>query len=397
MLDLFLRNLPDLIVLSIVIWIQFIGARWILNGPARSSSPWIRWTVMVFAAFSFVAVALAISLRAARVARFFPPWFLSWGRALFVIWSLLSVYLFAATLVSQLFRSRIDRTSPGRRRFLKTIRATLFAAPAAVIGYGTFVERTTIRMREQTIPIPGLHPDLDGLRLVQLSDIHMSPFLTLRELERAIDLANETKAHVALVTGDLITGRGDPIDTCMNALTRLRSDAGTYGCLGNHEVYAGIEGYVTERGLRMAMRFLRLESAPLNFGSGAINLAGVDYQTKRYPYLIGADVLVKSGVCNILLSHNPDVFPVAARMGYDLTISGHTHGGQVRVEILREDLNIARFFTPFVDGLYRRPNSSVFVTRGIGTIVLPARLGSPPEVALLTLKAEPRGDTSGAA
>ena len=87
----------------------------------------------------------------------------------------------------------------------------------------------------------------------------------------------------------------------------------------------------------------------------------------------------------MLLSHNPDVFPVAARKGFPLTISGHTHGGQVRIEILGQDLNVARFFTPYVDGLYRRGDSSIFVSRGIGTIGLPARLGAPPEVALITL------------
>jgi predicted MPP superfamily phosphohydrolase len=95
--------------------------------------------------------------------------------------------------------------------------------------------------------------------------------------------------------------------------------------------------------------------------------------------------MIEPGVFNVLMSHNPDVFPVAAKQGYDLTISGHTHGGQVRVEILREDLNVARYFTPFVDGLYEEGGRSIFVSRGIGTIGLPARLGAPPEVALLRL------------
>ena len=94
---------------------------------------------------------------------------------------------------------------------------------------------------------------------------------------------------------------------------------------------------------------------------------------------------MEPGALNLLLSHNPDVFPTAVKKGFDLTISGHTHGGQVRVEILRQDLNVARFFTPYVDGLYREGRSSIFVSRGIGTIGMPARLGAPPEVALLRL------------
>jgi uncharacterized protein len=111
----------------------------------------------------------------------------------------------------------------------------------------------------------------------------------------------------------------------------------------------------------------------------------VDYQRFHRPYLRRAENLIVPGAFNLLLSHNPDVFPVAARKGFPLTLAGHTHGGQVRVEILGQDLNVARFFTPYIDGLYRQENAALFVSRGIGTIGLPARLGAPPEVALLKL------------
>jgi predicted MPP superfamily phosphohydrolase len=171
----------------------------------------------------------------------------------------------------------------------------------------------------------------------------------------------------------------------MGQLARLRADAGVYGCMGNHETYAGIESYVEQNGARMGMNFLRRRAVQLPFGQAVLNLAGVDYQRRGRPYLKAARQFVAPGAFNVLLSHNPDVFPVAAGQGYRLTVSGHTHGGQVRVEILREDLNIARFFTPYVDGLYRQDNSAIFVSRGIGTIGLPARLGAPPEVALLQL------------
>jgi len=92
------------------------------------------------------------------------------------------------------------------------------------------------------------------------------------------------------------------------------------------------------------------------------------------------------GAYNVLLSHNPDVFPVAAQKGYDLTVSGHTHGGQITVEIFDQFLNPARFYTPFVYGLYRHGGASAYVTRGIGTIGIPARVGAPPEIALLRLR-----------
>ena len=385
MLLLLARHLPDAIVLSIVVLMQFVGARWLLR---HATSHWARWTIFALTAASFAAVTLAIAMRAARVARYFPDWWLSWGHAGFICWSLLSVFLFLALAVSKLLPAARPADPTGRRIFLNAARAALFAGPAAVLGYGTFVERTNIRLREQSIPVPGLHPDLYGLRIVQLTDIHMSPFLTARELDYAVNMANETRPHVALVTGDLITGRGDPLDACLDGVARLRADAGVFGCLGNHEIYADVENYTTERGARLGVRFLRSASASLKFGGAAVNLAGVDYQPMHAPYLEGADRLVQPGAFNILLSHNPDVFPIAADMGYGLTIAGHTHGGQVRFEILREDLNIARFYTPYVDGLYRKGAASAFVSRGIGTIVLPVRLGSAPEVAFLRLVPE---------
>jgi uncharacterized protein len=275
--------------------------------------------------------------------------------------------------------------SPARRQFFSAAGAALFAAPAAAIGYGVFVERMNIRLREQKITIPGLPEDFNGLRIVQLTDIHLSPFLSERELARCVAMANETNAHLALVTGDMISVNRDPLETCLKHLAGLHSEAGIFGCLGNHEIYANAEDYATELGARLGIRYLRLQSAKLKFGGTVMNLAGVDYQPFRRPYLVGAEKLIEPGMFNLLMSHNPDVFPVAVRQGYDLTIAGHTHGGQVRVEILREDLNIARFFTPYVDGLYQQGGKTIFVSRGIGTIGLPARLGAPPEVALLRL------------
>jgi predicted MPP superfamily phosphohydrolase len=221
--------------------------------------------------------------------------------------------------------------------------------------------------------------------MVQLTDIHLSPFLSERDLARAVDMANETRPHLALVTGDLITTSNDPLDACLRQLSRLRADGGVFGCLGNHEAYADVEDYVEREGARLGHRYLRHRAERLKFGQATVNLAGVDYQAMHKPYLRGADQLVSPDAFNILLSHNPDVFPVAAGQGYPLTIAGHTHGGQVRIEILHQDLNVARFYTPYVEGLYRDGNAAVFVSRGIGTIGMPVRLGAPPEVNLLRL------------
>ncbi len=213
----------------------------------------------------------------------------------------------------------------------------------------------------------------------------MSPFFSRAQCARAVDLANEQRANLALVTGDLISYHGDPLDDCLDELRRLRSDLGTFGCLGNHEVAADSEDYTTRRGARLGMRFLRHQSQFIEVAGARLNLAGVDYQRKGKPYLVGAAGLRRNGCVNILLSHNPDVFPVAAKQGWDAIIAGHTHGGQITVEYLHPRLNPARFFTPYVFGLYRRGSSSIFVTSGLGTITIPVRFGVPPEIAVLKL------------
>ncbi len=303
-----------------------------------------------------------------------------------MIWAMLSVLWTGAWLAWIALRTSLQPTRlAARRGFLNVAGAALFAAPVAVVAYGVFVQRRNFRLREQDIPIPGLSDDLVGIRIVQLTDIHLSAFLSEQSLAYCVGMANETNAHLALVTGDMITSGRDPLDACLKQLAGLRAEAGILGCLGNHEVYANAEAHAAELGARLGIRYLRSEAVRLKFGGGIMNVAGVDYQRFHKPYLTGAGKMVEPGILNVLLSHNPDVFPVAARQGYDLTVSGHTHGGQVRVEILREDLNIARFFTPYVDGLYRVGKQSIFVSRGIGTIGLPARLGAPPEVALLRL------------
>jgi uncharacterized protein len=95
--------------------------------------------------------------------------------------------------------------------------------------------------------------------------------------------------------------------------------------------------------------------------------------------------LVRPGEMNLLLSHSPDVFPVAAEKGFQLTLAGHTHGGQINVEILNDNVNLARFFTPYVLGRYEKNGSSIYVTPGIGTVGVPIRIGAPPEVTIIRL------------
>jgi predicted MPP superfamily phosphohydrolase len=376
------RHLPQLLVIAAVLGIQLRLCQLALRWAARRRS--VVWRLAIGGLAVAVVLWLVLSVVGSLVIyqrglRTSPT--LAWVRGVALAWALASV---GAFLLLLLWR-RVPRFSQDRRGFVRAAGAAFVGAPFAAMTFGILVERRDLRVREVDVPIPGLPKDLHGLRIVQLSDIHLSPFLTERDLERAVDMANGLRANLALVTGDLITTRGDPLDACLRQLARLRADAGTLGCLGNHEIYAGVEAEATLKAARLGMRFLRQESRQLRFGSAALSITGVDYQRMGGGYLRGAERWIVPGMTNVLLSHNPDVFDVAAGQGWDLTIAGHTHGGQVTVEILNQQLSAARFYTPYVYGLYRQGRSAEWVTRGIGTVGLPARLGAPPEVALLRL------------
>jgi predicted MPP superfamily phosphohydrolase len=365
---------PGLCLLLLGLGLQFHIVGWLLGRYRR------RGWIVAGAGASTILLALGYALEFQWAQRISVVKWWTWLECAALVETIWLIGFSFALLICR----RTPPFDPARRRVLQAAAVAVCAVPVLGTGFG-FVRRNRFRVSEVSVPIPKLPKDLDGLRIVQITDIHLSEFLSEREFAAAIDMANETRANLALVTGDLITRRGDPLDACLRQLARLRADAGVLGCLGNHEVYAQVEDYVAAQGRRVGIEFLRLQSKQLRFGNATVNFAGVDYQKIYSRYLAGADRLIVPDAVNILLSHNPDVFPVAAAQGYDLTIAGHTHGGQVDFEILHQHVNVARYFTPYVRGLYRRQNSAVYVSTGLGTIGVPVRIGAPPEISVLRL------------
>ncbi len=303
---------------------------------------------------------------------------------------------------------------PGRRYFFKTATAAAGAAPFLGAMYGFAAERLNYQVCRVDIPISNLPAALDGMTIAQLSDIHMSGYMPRAQVRRAVDMANDLGADLAVVTGDFITGAGDPLEECIEEIRRLSAPLGIYGCNGNHEIYADAEDRVQDLFTQQGMKLLRHENALITFRGAQLNLVGVDYQRERAPggrrvsALVGIDPLIRKDVPNILLSHNPNSFNRAAELGVELSLAGHTHGGQIQVEILDHRLSPARFITDYVAGLYLRPlftpaktvasqkflratalqgpHSAIYVNRGLGTVGAPVRLGVPPEISLLTLR-----------
>jgi hypothetical protein len=322
------------------------------------------------------------------------------------------VALHAVRLLERLSRSAMravpvaarETFDPARRNFFRFAAYAAGSLPMVAGIYGFGAERFRYSVEQVEIPIAGLPQGLQGLRIVHLSDIHHGEFMPRSELRRAVEMANQLRPDLMVVTGDLVTDGHDPLEDCVAELSRLRAPLGVWGCNGNHEIYAEVEDLAQELYRQHGMHLLRQESAELEWRGARFNLIGVDYQRERtrtgQRALMLRDIegLVRSDVPNILLSHNPNSFPRAAQMGIELSLAGHTHGGQVRVEIVDHDWSPARFMTDFIAGQYRLPlggNSAsagrssaiLYVNRGLGTLGVPVRLGAPPEITLLTLRA----------
>ena len=382
---------PGLFIAAIVVAAQF-EIHWFLRHEWKRLLPaHIFRSVSGLLHLIWLAVAIGLFLDLSGLqydSHLLPPGLSSVFVGLATLWGFTSAIAINAYAVGRYLLRAPPACSPARRQTIQTVTAAAMAAPFVLAGFGTLIERTRYVVKEVDFPVPNLHPDLEGLRIAQISDLHVSPFLSVREAGRVVDITNELRPQLTLVTGDLITQQGDPLDGTIRELARLKADAGVLGCLGNHEVYAKCEAYATREAAKAGIRFLRQQAAPLRWGNGVLNVAGVDFQSfaARQTYLQGADSLLAPGAANLLMSHNPDVFPAAVRAGYDAVVGGHTHGGQVTVEILNQTANLARFFTPYVAGLYRLEGRSCYVNAGIGTIGMPVRLGAPPEITLLRLR-----------
>lgn len=288
-----------------------------------------------------------------------------------------------------------DPVAPGRRYFLETATYAAGALPFVMAGYGFLVGRQDYRVEEVNVPVTNLPEGLEGLRLLQLTDVHSSAYMPVSEVRRVVGLARELGADIVFHTGDFITSRGDPLAEAIQELARVQGHYGSFGCLGNHEDYADATDLSTELFARQGVRILRQQNAELEIRGARLNLIGVDYQRhtrgpgpelSKRDWLHGVQRLVRSDALNILLCHNPNPFLRAAELGIELTLAGHTHGGQVQVEILDSRWSPARFITPFVSGLYEHGGKRLYVSRGIGTIGAPVRLSAPPEITLLRLR-----------
>ena len=291
--------------------------------------------------------------------------------------------------------SRSDPPSASRRRFLEHGAVGLSAFPFVAGTYGLLYCRLNLETTHQRIVLQHLPKAFDGFRIVQLSDLHISPYMTAEEIRKYVAIANQLRGDLVVVTGDFLNYDRATQGAVVQEVSALKAPFGVLGCLGNHEYMTRTEESITRLFAKAQIRILRQERVPIRSNNEALNLIGIDYEQARFSmdheghlvdwYMEGNESLVMPGMVNVLLNHNPNAFDRAAELGIDLMLTGHTHGGQLSLEMLHRGLCLSRFATPYTSGWYRKAGSQLYVNRGIGTISPYIRLGSRPEITVFEL------------
>jgi uncharacterized protein len=248
-----------------------------------------------------------------------------------------------------------------------------------------------VRLNSRALELPRWPDRLDGLRVAVIADLHTgAPHVSLSKVERVVTRVNSEKPDLVALLGDYVDPRVTgatpvPIVAVASALGRLRAPLGVVAVLGNHDWVEG--GREMASALRDAGVTV-LENEAASVGRG-LWVAGVADAGKRKPDLAAALAAPPADAPVLLLSHNPDVFPEVPRR-VSLTLSGHTHGAQVDLPLVRDRVTPSRFGARYAGGVFEERDRVLFVSRGVGTSRLPVRLGAPPEVALLELKGRGR-------
>jgi uncharacterized protein len=273
-----------------------------------------------------------------------------------------------------------------RRQLLRTLAASTVFTGAGFGSYGFAYERHRLVLTRATVPVRGLPPALVGLRIGLLSDIHHGRFMPAEDVAAAAALLRSARPDLVLLAGDYVTsGNRRLVLPCARALAPLDAPLGVFAVLGNHDPEPTVNGVFKAHGIQL----LRDEHTNIAAPGGGIVLGGLRYWTTKLEDV--ERIFRGTRGFSILLAHDPRRLSQAAQLGIPLVLSGHTHGGQVVLPGLGAPA-ATRF--PVVAGLGRRGNATLFVSRGLGTVVLPLRLNCPPEVVVLTLQRQ-AGDREG--
>lgn len=291
----------------------------------------------------------------------------------------------------------IPQYDPGRRKFLKTAGSVAVASPFIVTMSSSAATSRDYNITRPELFFPDLPTGLDGLKIAQISDLHSGIYMTERQIREIFEISNSLNPEIVTLTGDLVDTSTSEISSVYNTLPMLNSEYGVFGCLGNHDHYASgtaVSAAVRQRDIPMlnnSRTHLTINGEPMDIlgvddaGSGSRNFARLDRA------LEGAD----PDHFKLLLSHRPNLFDFDGIENVDLTLAGHTHGGQIGGRFMGVPVYPISLFHDYTKGLFQRDNRKMYVNVGVGMVGVPIRIVRP-EITLITLrKGHPTQDIEG--
>jgi len=266
-------------------------------------------------------------------------------------------------------------------------------AITAIAVDASVFEPNSPKLVEITLPIKRLPEAWDGLRIAQLSDFHYDEDFSVIPLRKAVDVINSLKPDLIVLTGDFVSApffassrkkAAGLIDPCAQLLTKLKARLGLYACLGNHDVGTD-PGRIFNTLQSHNIKALRNCSIPLEKDGKRLWIAGVDDVIGGSPDMDITLQKVPADEAVVLMAHEPDYATHVSKYSVDLQLSGHSHGGQVRIPLIGAPI-LPELAVKYPKGLYQVGNLTLYTNVGIGTVNLPVRFDCPPEITLITLK-----------
>jgi uncharacterized protein len=269
-----------------------------------------------------------------------------------------------------------------RRAALKGLAVAAVGTATGAGTYGVAYERHRIGVTELELPVSGLPVPLDGLRIGFITDIHHSELVPAEDVTRAVDLMLGTSPDVIVLGGDYVT-RGDRafMQPVAERLAPLTAPLGVFAIVGNHDDDREMPAALS----RVGFSVLRDQRTALVVRGEQLTIAGIRFWTRRPADI--ARVLRGATGTTLMLAHDPRRLTEAAALNVPAVLAGHTHGGQV---VLPGYGAVAKSRFPVISGLGSLENTTMFVSRGVGTVYVPIRINCPPEVALITLRQRPQ-------
>jgi uncharacterized protein len=276
-----------------------------------------------------------------------------------------------------------------RRKFVQIatgLGVSVVIPSAAELGYATRIETLRVVTEECRIRIPKLPTSFEGYRIALFSDIHLYPFTPLRVVQAAVRLANAFQPDLVILPGDFVWRSLEAVFDLAPVLSQLNPAHGIFAVLGNHDHQKGPE-VIANALIRAGIQVLRNEGVTIQRGRDAIYLAGIDSACGGNPLPMAAFDKRRGELTSIVALHEPDyIQTLVPGFPVDLQLSGHSHGGQVRLPMIGP-LILPPMGEIYSMGLYSVGNAQLYTTRGIGTIHVNARFNCPPEVTAITLHA----------